>query len=34
MDDRTSKKFDIGDCGRRIDNLISKNIEGTLLNFY
>jgi len=24
----------IGDCGRRIDNLVSKNIEGTLLNFY
>jgi hypothetical protein len=24
----------IGDCGRRVDNLVSKNIEETLPNFY
>jgi hypothetical protein len=24
----------IGDCGRRVDNLVLKNIEETLPNFY
>jgi len=24
----------LGDCGRRVDNLVPKNIEETLLNFY
>jgi len=24
----------IGDCGRRVDNLVPKNIEKTLSNFY
>ena len=24
----------IGDCGRRVDNLVPKNIEETLPNFY
>jgi hypothetical protein len=24
----------LGDCGRRVDNLVPKNIKETLLNFY
>jgi len=24
----------IGDCGRRVDNLVPQNIEETLSNFY